>query len=1383
MRQSINATFYTIIGRTLCLLFAALLVSGFELYTRPGFQLASAVNSLSQSSVLCMTQDSVGFLWIGTKDGLNRFDGYEFVTYKYDRDNINSLSSNEISCLVIQNNRWLWIGTRSGGINRLEFATGAITRFSGLTYDDQVRDLYIDSEGQLWAGTAEGLLKYDYDKERFVNITGSIVYRNENNEVFSPSRQNLSIVSIYQHEPTKLLLGAENGLFEFDFKEHTSFRSVVLPNRNQSVFTKIRRDSKGQLWASSYDGLMLLRKNNKRSGYDIEYYNENAPAPRTLPVDWVQDFIEDKDGNMWLATRGSGLLRMVDGNIADVFDNTIGRDATMPDNLVNSLFIDRTGVLWIGTENKGLCCLDLYAKKFRSIIQEAGGLSDNLVTALTGGQSVLYAGTASSGIDIFRIEGKRFYKLGNIPRVVIGAGRWKKEVSALCLDSDSNLWIGTATNRLVVLNRNGSSDSYVVNGFVFSLLEDKEGRIWFGTWGQGFGYIDKRTRNIVQYYDTPITVLGLESDKVIALLIDSHGLLWVGTKGGGLSVARIDDILQRRVRFRTFMHDPEDETSLAYNDVYGIREDREGRIWIATGKGLNMLDHETVGNVLDSKVVFQHIGEDDELLGGLVYSILEDNSGHLWIGTNRGLCRYSHKGGKVVNYDSNDGLPCSGFKPNSAFLNPHTGEMLFGGVDGIAIFHPDSIENNPFDAKVAITGMRLHNNIVLPMQKANGRSILDINIFFKDTISLAYSDNEVSFEFSAFHFSSPEKVRYAYRLVGFNDTWQEISGRNRRINYTNLKPGKYTLQIKATNNDGVWSPHVCELHINVAPPFWLTPWAYGVYAILMLILLIIFRKYSVIAVKKKNQLIIESIKHKKETELSEAKMRFFTNVSHEIRTPLTLIHSPLKQLLDRGDLDWEIKRSLLLIYRNVKRLMVQVNQLLDLRKMDKGEFTVRKSVFALDTLIREAIVDFESLITKNHIKIDFRNNVADSRIKSDRNLVETIVHNLVSNALKFSPVNSTVTISIERQEKESGDDVLILKVRDEGPGIPEDTINSVFDRFYQVKRNAFEHLGGSGLGLAIVKEFVEKLGGEVMVQNQVDKGCCFTVVLPPGDLSEAEKLTADEPVVREEFDAVVLDENYSVSGGNQVLMIVEDDADLAAYLSSVFSRKFKVHVFDDGDKAAAEVRDLIPDLIICDIMLPGMNGIDFTKLVKTNQETSHIPVIMLTARAGDEDKFAGFQVGADAYIVKPFSINVLEAQVASILKSRQAFRTKFSKQLTLEPGQEVITPSDEKFLRRLLEITEKYMSDPSFDVAILVDEMGMSHSKILKKIKALTGLSLVEFIRSMRIKKAVQIFSQDKLSVSEVAFMVGFSDPKYFGKCFAKEIGMKPTDFIKQYHE
>jgi CheY-like chemotaxis protein len=291
------------------------------------------------------------------------------------------------------------------------------------------------------------------------------------------------------------------------------------------------------------------------------------------------------------------------------------------------------------------------------------------------------------------------------------------------------------------------------------------------------------------------------------------------------------------------------------------------------------------------------------------------------------------------------------------------------------------------------------------------------------------------------------------------------------------------------------------------------------------------------------------------------------------------------------------------------------------------------------------------------------------------------------------------------------------------------------------------------------------------------------VVLPPGDLSEAEKLTADEPVVREEFDAVVLDENYSVSGGNQVLMIVEDDADLAAYLSSVFSRKYKVHVFDDGDKAAAEVRDLIPDLIICDIMLPGMNGIDFTKLVKINQETSHIPVIMLTARAGDEDKFAGFQVGADAYIVKPFSINVLEAQVASILKSRQAFRTKFSKQLTLEPGQEVITPSDEKFLRRLLEITEKYMSDPSFDVAILVDEMGMSHSKILKKIKALTGLSLVEFIRSMRIKKAVQIFSQDKLSVSEVAFMVGFSDPKYFGKCFAKEIGMKPTDFIKQYHE
>lgn len=1382
MKQSINAPFLKFTGRTLCLLLSALLTCGFELYTRPGFQLASAVNSLSQSSVLCMVQDSVGFLWIGTKDGLNRFDGYEFVTYKYDRDNINSLSSNEISCLVIQNDKWLWVGTRSGGINRLEFATGAITRFSGLTYDDQVRDLYIDSGGQLWVGTAEGLLKYDSKRECFVNITGSIVYRNENNEVFSPSRKNLSIVSIYQHEPNKLLLGAENGLFEFDFKEYACFRSVVLPNRNQSVFTKIRRDSKGQLWASSYDGLMLLRKNNKRSGYDIEYYNESAPAPRNLPVDWVQDFLEDKDGNMWLATRGSGLLRMEDGNIADVFDNAVGGSATMPDNIVNSLFIDRAGVLWIGTENKGLCFLDLYAKKFRCIIQEVGGLSDNLVTALTGGRSVLYAGTASSGIDIFRIEGNRFGKVGNIPRVVIGAGRWKKEVSALCLDSDSNLWIGTATNRLVVLNRNGSSDSYIVNGFVFSLLEDKEGRIWFGTWGQGFGYIDKHTRSIEQYYETPIKVLGLESDKVIALRIDSHGLLWVGTKGGGLSVARIDDILQRKVKFRTFLHDPQDENSLAYNDVYGILEDREGRVWIATGKGLNMLDAEAVGKVLDSQVVFQHVGEDDELLGGLVYSILEDNSGHLWIGTNRGLCRYYPSEGMVVTYDSYDGLPCSGFKPNSAFLNSFTGEMMFGGVDGIAVFHPDSIENNPFDAKVAITGMRLHNSIVLPGMKVNNRIILDTNIFFKDTINLAYSDNEVSFEFSAFHFSSPEKIRYAYRLVGFNDTWQEISGRDRRISYTNLKPEKYILQIKATNNDGIWSPHISELHINVAPPIWLTPWAYGVYAILMLVLLIMFRKYSIIAVRKKNQLIIESIKHKKETELSEAKMRFFTNVSHEIRTPLTLIHSPLKQLLDRGDLDWDVKRSLLLIYRNVKRLMVQVNQLLELRKMDKGEFTIRKSVFALDSLVKEVIVDFESLIIKNHIRIDLKNSASDCRIKSDKGLVETAVHNLVSNALKYTPVNSTVTITIYSQEAKTGGYDLVLKVIDEGPGIPEEMINSVFDRFYQVKRDAFEHLEGSGLGLAIVKEFVEKLGGEVSVNNQPDKGCCFVMILPSGDLTAVEEVTVDEPVIMEKFDSGVLEAADHGSNGSQVLMIVEDDTDLATYLSSVFNNKFNVHVYNDGDKAAAEVRGLIPDLIICDIMLPGMNGIDFTKLVKLHQETSHIPVIMLTARVGDEDKFAGFQVGADAYIVKPFNINVLEAQVASILKSREAFRAKFSKQLTLEPGQEVITPSDEKFLRRLLEITEKYMADPSFDVSNLVDEMGMSHSKILKKVKALTGLSLVEFIRSMRIKKAVQIFSQDKLSVSEVAFMVGFSDPKYFGKCFAKEMGMKPTDFIKQYH-
>lgn len=1376
--------------KTFCLLlFFWLLAGSAQAASELNFRTVTATNSLSQSSVLCMVQDSTGFLWIGTKDGLNRFDGYEFVTYKYDINDPNTLSNNEISCLALEKDEFLWIGTRSGGINRLKLSTGEITRFNHLTYDDLIRELYFDKEGRLWAGTSEGLFLYqaadETGEDRFVNRSRNMVYRQVTNEPFNPIRKNISIVSIFQHEPGKLLLGAEEGLFEYDIQSGDNFKSISSATIGQTVFTKIGRDRRGQLWASSYDGLSRLVKPFDATEYDVVQYDSSAEPDRRLPVDWVEDFVEDSKGDLWLATRGGGLVQMSNNKVLATYGYSQEAFSGIPDNIINALYIDRTGVLWVGTESNELVYLDLYAKQFRTLLPgKPNGLSDNLVSAITGNSHMLVVGTAASGIDLFNIDDSKLQKSQNIPRVVLEEGQWKSEISALLLDRDSLLWVGSATNSLAVHNQAGQFDSYVVNGFIFSLLEDDRDNIWFGTWGQGIGYINKYTRQIEQYNETPAHMLGLGSDKVLTLFQDSRDLLWVGTKGGGLSVAPIKEVMQRQGTFQVFRHQGDAPNSLAYNDVYDIQEDRHGHIWVATGRGLNkiILDKDiSVSDIMAGEVSFEHISEKDGLPGGLVYTIREDHNGHLWLGTNKGLCRYMPESGVLVSYGVNDGLPSDQFNINSAFRDRESGEMYFGGVDGLTIFHPDSIDSNPFNARVAITDFRLHNRSIQPFQKINGRSILEKNISHTATLELAHSDNEISFEFSALHFSSPDKIRYAYRLLGFNDEWQETGSSNRRITYTNLRFGDYILQVRATNNDGIWASEISELNIVIAPPIWLTVWAYILYAVIFLFLLIVFRKYSLIAVKKKNQLIIESLEHKKETEIAEAKMRFFTNVSHEIRTPLTLIHAPLQQLIEKNDTSEETHHVLVMIFRNVKRLLNQVNQLLELRKMDKGQFSVRPSVFELEALLQESLLDFEPVLRQNQIEVKLAT-TDQTTICSDKRLMDTIIHNLLSNSIKFSPANRELRISIERLQNENQAERIKLQISDAGPGIPEGEIANVFNRFYQLKNEGFEHLGGSGIGLSIVKEFVEVLKGDVNVRNLPEGGCRFEVTLPVGPITGDQYTAHIEPTEEPVIQDSVISEVSRGKERSQTMVIIEDDADLSTYLKTVFDLQYTTVVFNNGRKACDEIPAIMPDLIICDVMLPGMNGIELTKHLKSRKETSHIPVIMLTARTGDENMVEGLHVGADSYITKPFNINVLQAQVESVVKSRDAFRARFSKQMVLEPTEEAITPMDERFLTKLMEITDKKLADPSFDVSYIIDEMHMSHSIILKKVKALTGLSLVEFIRSMRIKKAAQIFRQDKLSVSEVGFMVGFSDPKYFSKCFTKEMGMKPTEFIKEHH-
>lgn len=1389
-----------IISRS-CLLFTFFyLLFGVQIaFSASGYQFrqVSAINALSQSSVLSIVQDSTGFLWIGTKDGLNRFDGYEFVAYKYDPFDENSLSSNEISALCLQSDNYLWIGTRSGGINRLELSSGTFTRFSQLSYDDLIRDIYSDENGVVWATSSEGLLRFNSDESSkggyFENLSTRAVYRRHTNEPFIPSRINTALTAIYPLGGGKLLVGADGGLFEYDIALN-EFRSLSTEMHQLSVITQIIDDSKGNIWVASYDGLVRITRRFGGDGYDYLTFNMQSPPQRRLPVDWVEALVEDHRGKIWVATRGAGLVLVANNTVRHISGQFLPENSVLRDNIINELFIDRTGVLWVGTESNELIYLDLFAKQFRSVLSRSiadNGLSDNLVTAITGSGDKIWIGTAAAGIDNYRFDGKRLSRMGNIPGVILQDGQSKNEITALLRDRDDILWIGSSTNSLVRYTENEGFQNYVVNGFVFTLMEDLQGNIWFGTWGQGIGYINKRTGVVEQYNNTPERMMGLSSDKIQSVYKDSKGYLWVGTKGGGLNVALIDDVIARRGRFTVFRHQPHNARSLSYNDVYDIREDLDGNIWIATGRGLNKLvipEGKTRRQALaDGSAIFEVNSEREGLPGGLVYTIRTDAKGHLWLGTNNGLGRFSFQDRSWSAFDVNDGLPSGKFSLNSAYRDRRTGYMFFGGVDGVTFFHPDSITSNPFGAKVIITGFRLHNRLVLPNQRVNGRRILEKHIYHTNTLNLAHSDRELSFEFSALHYSSPDKIRYAYRLLGFNDEWQETGSDNRRATYTNLKYGEYVFQVRATNNDGVWTGHLNELKIIVHPPIWLTIWAYLLYFSVFMFLLWVFRRYSLIAVTKKNQLIIESMEHRKDTEIAEAKMRFFTNVSHEIRTPLTLIHAPLQQLLSRKDLPFEVQESAEMMNRNLKRLLNQVNQLLELRKMEKGQYKLKFSEFSATELAQEILLEFDAIIRRKQVEVVF-DGTPESVIRADRQLISTVFYNLVSNSLKFSPQSGKLSLSVALLADDGGlnVDCIRFKICDNGPGIPADELNNVFERFYQAQGDAHAHMGGSGLGLSIVKEFTELHGGKVYAYNLSGGGCCFEVLIPVGSLSKLDgNSLVSLPVTTYNIDETPKSDKTqkSTSSRNKpVMMVVEDDVDLAAYLKGAFESDYNVHLFFDGAKAYEAVENLGPDIIVCDVMLPGMNGLDFTSRLKQDAAISHIPIILLTARAEEDNLIEGYKVGANSYVTKPFSINVLKAQINSVLQALAAFRNRFSKKMVLEPAEEAITPVDEKFLAKLMEIVEANMANTSFDVSNLVDEMHMSHSIILKKVKSLTGMSPVEFIRTMRIKKAAQIFRKSRMPISEVAFMVGFSDAKYFSKCFTREMGVKPTDFIREHH-
>lgn len=1383
------------------------------------FESVSTAQGLSQSCVYSIVQDKKGFIWMGTRDGLNRYDGYDFLTFKNNPQDTNSLSNNEITCICVNAAGNLWIGTRGGGLNYYDQTLNKFTRYSNLNYENIVRSIYESPDGTVWVGTSEGLLQSNFNKVKgifhFVNVSKDASFRDVYGEIMPKVKRIVSVISVHPYLNGELLVGSESGVFLFNKETHL-FKRLGLGESDYTIITSTLVENDGTIWVATFNGLVKL-KPQQFDNFQIVLFNTRQSPDYRIGSNRIEALESDPSGNIWVATHGGGLVKIDKTQKVTRFVNDRLDNQSIGDNIINSLFMDNTGVLWIGTESAGCNKLDIYRKKFyqfKNSPNKISSLSDNQIAAIAGTNGkTIWVGTSSKGVDELTYNPDGTYKIDHIGNIPGENNNVYSEIISVFQDKEQELWIGTASNSLTRYKEGAGFKTYFTSGYVFAIRQDRAGEIWYGTWGQGLGKVNKRTGNITRFQNVPGNPNSLSSDMVLAVYDDDEGNLWLGTKAGGVNLARLSDLAQGSNVFRSFKHNENKQFSLVHNDVFCITQDSKGNIWLGTGGGLSKVSRKKGTHFFEDAsqgdLHFETYLEKDGLPGNIVYGILEDNHRNLWISTNNGLSSFNPGTKQFRNYRVNDGIQANEFLFN-AYLKDQKGNMFFGGINGITVFNPDSIFENPSQLHLVITRLKILNTTVGPDTKINGRRIVDKDITQTNAIKLTYKEKEITLDFSALYYANPQRIRYQYRMLGFNDNWQTTEPNIRSVTYTNLYDGKYVFQVRASNVEGKWTDPPLEMSITVLPPFWRQPWFYLVYAFIIIVLLVFYRRYSLIAVKEKNKLALERWEHKKVLELTEAKTRFFTNVSHEIRTPLTLIADPLDQVLTHGDIDDGSRKNLTLISRNVRRLLNMVDQLLQLRNIDLGSVKMHVSEIKLEPFLKEIKEHFDQISGLRKINLTFKCDLNDPALYFDPDMMGTVYFNLLSNAFKYTPDGGSIsmkvysyqgtitprnTISIKRliYGKSQEPDWVAFEITDTGSGIPRQELKNIFHRFYQLHDSSITQQGGAGIGLSLVKEYVSLHKGVIKVNSTPGVGSTFTVYLRAGRKHFNQRMLSKEKIqvlnipmteimkdASSEIESFV-SVNNSVKDDLPSLLIIEDDHELSGYLYDYFKVNYNVSQVFNGKLGIDMAVNLCPDIIISDVMLPEANGFQLCHKLKTTIETSHIPIILLTAKVTDENVAQGYELGADLYIPKPFNIQILDKQVKMLIQSRSQLRDKFSKQVLLMPSDIAITSPDERFLKRLIEITDAQLTDSEFDVMKLVNSMNMSHTVILRKLKALTGMALVDFIKRQRLKKAALILQKGKISIAEVSYMVGFSDPKYFSKCFIKEFGQTPTEYSKEH--
>ena len=1331
------------------------------------FRHLSKKEGLSQASVFAIGQDSSGFMWFGTRDGLNKFDGYQFKVYKKDTAR-NSIVANDIRSLYLDyKDESLWIGTNSG-LSKYrsetdDFSTYIFSETDSTSISSNViRCIFRDSKERLWIGTGDGLnLFSDNHFQRFF-------LAERNPRILSGN----DVKAITEDQNGNIWFGTTNGLYSLIERKNDKFEFERVDEKLNLPNTHIKcmlEDPKGNLWIGTNKG-------------GVNYWNRHKGTLTTyLPIEsdlnslshrTTRSMVFDAKGRLWVGTfEGLNLFNEKENN----FIRYAGGDLSstgLSDVSIHSCFRDKRGSLWFGTYYGGINHLDDNNNRFMNFVYApfGNGLSGNVVSSFVEDtEGNLWIGTEGGGLNFYNQKTNKFsfYEFSTQKK----AGISGNNVKQLLLD-ENQLWIGTfeaglnlmdlKTKNFTHFKQEPTDVNSLSNNSVYGLFKEDE-KLWILTYGGGLNILDLNEKKFYHYRNSPIKPQAISSDLTRVILKTSNGNIWIGTEHG------LNKVRKNAAGF------PEDfEVYLKDEKIYSLQEDYLKNIWIGTiSNGLFRLN--PISGAID------HFTKNDGLPGNTIFGILEDKSRQLWLSTNNGISRFDPVKRSFSNFNYSNGLENSEYNFN-AYYKTRSGDFLFGGMHGFTRFSPEEIQPNKFVPPIVFTDLRQNNQ---PVKINDNTGTLPGAINEVERITFKYNEANFTIGFAALDFFSPENNHYAYLLEGLDRDWTFTTGET-EATYTIQREGTYTFRLKGGNSDGVWNPNERQLEIIVSPPPWRTWWAYLIYVAILGGLIFGVLRF----IRLRHSVQLQKIEKQKQEELHEVKLRFFTNITHEFRTPLTLIMGPLRELIAKKEYSEKTGETLSQIDRNTQRLLNLVNQVLTFRKLATDHEPMQIGKGNIVHFLEEIFLPFRETAQLN--KIDFQFESTDSEILAwfDSDKLERVFFNLLANAFKFTPDGGNIKMSITQNDQN-----ITIKVEDSGKGVPKELQHQIFKRFYEKANSEGSAIKGSGIGLAISKQMVELHRGNIFVENATQNGgAIFTVEIPKGnahfkeedvlkEATQGEKIKEYLPLIPEinsSKPTAILPEKEENFEAKPLVLVVEDNLEIRNYILQIFSKDYRLITAGTGVEGLTKAKKEHPQLIISDVMMPEMDGITFCGKLKNDIEISHIPVVLLTARTASLFKIEGLEIGADDYITKPFNPEELRLRVRNIIRARQEAKEKFARILNFDPKKINITSADESFLENAMQVVEENIENYNFNIQTFADFMAVSRPLLFTKLKALTGQTPNNFIKTIRLKRAAQLLKSKKLNVSEVAYKVGFKDPKYFRKCFKTQFHLSPSEFVKE---